>query len=78
MRKDLKVGDTFEEELGNGYVAVFKVVGVNDDKTYTSERIALNRANTSAKKVDEVKAEEPKVEAPKKTVAKPKTAPKRK
>lgn len=70
MTVERKIGDKFEEELGNGYVAVFEVVSINADKTINSKRIALNRAPQNATEVHtEVRAEEPKAEVVKEVKA---------
>ena len=80
--KNIKEGDEFELEMGNGYKAVFKALKVANGRIINSERIALTRATemaNSAPKKDvevvktEVKAEpkaEPKKAAPK-TASKP-------
>lgn len=66
--KNLSVGDTYEEAIGNGYIATFEVVGINP---LESKRVSLVKESDKPKveKVEKVETEKPVVKtAPKKEV----------
>lgn len=75
--KNIKEGDEFELEMGNGYKAVFKALKVADGRIINSERIALTRATETANSAPKKDVEVVKTEVKTEVKAEPKAEPKK-